>query len=106
MGTAGYAAPEMEACEPVSAAMDLFGLGAVLAEALTGVPFPEQRRLPRSRVTPLVRRLLADDPAGRGSTPDVLAALAAACGAEPPWPDWLDPRHHLQGRATAASKAV
>ncbi len=106
VGTVGYAAPEMEACAPVSAAMDLFGLGAVLAEALTGVPFPEQPRLPRSRLTPLVRRLLANDPADRGSTPDVLVGLAAACGAEPPWPRWLDARHHLQGRATAASNAV
>ena len=57
-----------------------------------GVPFPEGSRLPRSRLGPLVRRLLDDDPASRGSMPDVLVELAAACGARRPWPAWLDAR--------------
>ena len=88
----GYAAPEMEACEPVSAAMDLFGLGTVLAEAVTGVPFTDGPRLPRSRLGQLTRRLLDDDPATRGSVSDVLMELARACGARRPWPAWLDAR--------------
>jgi eukaryotic-like serine/threonine-protein kinase len=93
VGTLGYAAPEMEACAPVSVAMDLFGLGTVLAEAVTGLPFSEGPvRLPRSRVGLLARRLLDPDPARRGGVPEVLTELAAACGTRRPWPAWLDPR--------------
>jgi serine/threonine protein kinase len=91
VGTFGYAAPEMEACEPVSAAMDLFGLGTVLAETISGEPFPDGPPLPRSRLAALVRQLLADDPGERGSTSEVLLRLAAACGTEMPWPKWLTP---------------
>ena len=105
VGTVGYAAPEMEACAPVSAAMDLFGLGAVLAEALTGVPFTERPTLTRSRVTPLVRRLVADDPAHRGTTAGALEALADACGADRPWPEWLNPNAH-RGFEVTPSPAV
>jgi hypothetical protein len=66
----------MEACAPVSAAMALFGLGTVLAEAVTGLPVTEDPvRQPRSRIGP-----------------DVLTELAAACGARRPWPVRLDPR--------------
>ena len=90
VGTEGYAAPEMEACAPVSAAMDLFGLGTVLAEAVTGEPFLDRPRLPRSRLGVLVRELLSGDPDRRGDTPAVLTKLALACGSRRPWPEWLD----------------
>jgi eukaryotic-like serine/threonine-protein kinase len=36
VGTPGYAPPEMEACEPITAAMDVFALGITLREAMTG----------------------------------------------------------------------
>jgi serine/threonine protein kinase len=103
VGTPGYAPPEQEDCQPVSVAMDLYALGATLAEALTGVPaaapgdgvqagaaangVPE---LPESAVGGVIERLLADDPAARGSTADVLVALATAAGELRPWPEWLD----------------
>jgi serine/threonine protein kinase len=87
VGTPGYAAPEMEACDPVTAQMDLFGLGAVLAEALTGVPFPDSVPLPQTPVSDLVRRLLADDASQRGTASQALLDLAAACD-QPPWPRW------------------
>ena len=87
VGTPGYAAPEMEACEPITAQMDLFGLGAVLAEALTGEPFPDRAPLPRAPVSDLVRRLVADDPSQRGTAAQALLDLAAACD-QPPWPEW------------------
>ena len=87
VGTAGYASPEMEACAPITAQMDLFGLGAVLAEALTGAPFADRAPLPPTGLSDLVRRLLADDPAQRGAPGKALLDLAAACE-ERPWPRW------------------
>lgn len=90
VGTEGYAAPELEACEPVSAAMDLYGLGTVLAEALTGVPFPDGGPLPRTTVTGLVERSLSSAPDDRGRAGDVLDELARCCGNRWPWPEWLD----------------
>jgi serine/threonine protein kinase len=90
VGTPGYAAPEMEACEPIGAGMDVFGVGTVLAEALTGTPYPDGDPLPASPLTPLVERLLADDVAARPSVADALLDLAEHTGAERPWPAWAD----------------
>jgi serine/threonine protein kinase len=97
VGTAGYAAPEAEACELVSAAMDLYGVGATLAEALCGEPAfdpagdPARRRvpaLPPSRTAELVAALLAPRPADRPDLPAtlrVLGEISAAAG-RPAWP--------------------
>jgi serine/threonine protein kinase len=106
VGTVGYAAPEMETCEPVSAAMDLFGLGTVLVEAITGEPFPDAPKLPRSRLSRLLRQLLADNPGERGTTSEVLIRLAAASGVERPWPEWLDRQADDAFGVTPRSPAV
>ena len=100
VGTEGYAAPEQEACEPVSAAMDLYGLGMILAEAVTGIPRAKEAKIPPSPLAPLIQQLLAEQPANRGTTADILIALANAAG-QPlrPWPAWLD-------RYTAISQPV
>lgn len=69
VGTPGWTSPEMEACAPVSTAMDVYGVGAVLREAW-------RRRLPSWRRTALpdvLARLTADDP---GDRPSVRAGLA------------------------------
>ncbi len=96
VGTTGYAAPEMEACEPIAASMDLYGLGTVLAEALTGKPFPDGAPLPPGPVTPLVERLLDPDPSRRGSPPEILRELADSVPDDRrPWPEWVDA--HLPG---------
>jgi serine/threonine protein kinase len=100
VGTEGYAAPEQEACEPVSLAMDLYGLGMILAEAVTGVPRAEGAQIPPSPLAPLIQQLLAEQPANRGTTADILIALANAAGQLlRPWPAWLD-------RYTAVSQPV
>ena len=96
VGTSGYAAPEMEACQPISAQMDLYGLGTVLAEALTGAPFPDRSPLPSEPLSDLVTRLLSDDPAARGTVQQALLDLAACCDPEP-WPTWA-------GRLLAAAE--
>ncbi|MFI5692234.1 protein kinase [Kribbella sp. NPDC051586] len=90
VGTTGYAAPEQEACEPVSAAMDLYGLGMVLAEAVTGAPFADDGELPQSPLASVIRQLLAEQPDERGTTAEVLVALAEVAAELRPWPKWLD----------------
>jgi len=96
VGTPGYAPPEQEDCQPVSLAMDLYGLGMTLAESITGVPItPETavhavRELPASPTAAVIEQLVAEDPSARGHTADVLVALAAAAGELRPWPEWLD----------------
>ncbi|MDX6248863.1 MAG: eukaryotic-like serine/threonine-protein kinase [Kribbellaceae bacterium] len=109
VGTTGYTSPEQDACEPVSAAMDLYGLGRILAEAVTGVQHAKVTEIPRSRLAPVIRRLLSDQPAERGTTADVLVALARAAGKKlRPWPEWLDryaasPSRHLSVAADGTS---
>ncbi|RLV49758.1 serine/threonine protein kinase [Nocardioides mangrovicus] len=90
VGTPGYTAPEMEACSPVAAAMDRFGLGTLLAEALTGTPFPEAGRLPDVALAAVVRRLLDADPLARGTDESILGELAELTGEDRPWPTWAD----------------
>jgi serine/threonine protein kinase len=102
IGTAGYAAPDLEAGEPISPAMDLYGVGAVLHEALTGEPTfdpeldaedrPAAPELPDEVPTALrdlIRSLLAPGPEARPSLADTLLTLAG-CAAERPWPQWAD----------------
>jgi serine/threonine protein kinase len=72
VGTEGYASPAQEACEAVSAEMDLYSLGRTLAEACRDLPDG-------------LRFLLAPHP----TTQRALAALADAAGELRPWPAWL-----------------
>jgi len=90
VGTEGYCAPEQEACEPVTVAMDLYGLGMILAEAVTGVP-RAKAKIPPSPLAPLIHQLRSKQPAERGTTGDILVALADAAGELlRPWPAWLN----------------
>jgi serine/threonine protein kinase len=72
VGTEGYASPAQEACEPVSAAMDLYSLGRTLAEACGELP-------------DCLQLLLAP----QVTTERALSALADAAGELRPWPEWL-----------------
>jgi eukaryotic-like serine/threonine-protein kinase len=105
IGSPGYAAPELEAGEPIAATMDLYGLGAVLHESLSGQPpfdpaLAAGRRPPppplpvgvHPLLTALVDGLLAPDPADRPGPREVLLTVAR-CSADPgerPWPEWAD----------------
>jgi serine/threonine protein kinase len=101
VGTPGYAAPEMEACEPISTGMDVFGVGVTLREAFTGLsiydndplrrlaaedpPYPDNPGL-----VALIRAMLAPSPADRPTVPEALDAFAGLFDPERrPWPIWL-----------------
>jgi eukaryotic-like serine/threonine-protein kinase len=106
IGSPGYAAPELEAGDPISAAMDLYGIGTIMYEALSGEPAfdpdlaasdrpdPDSLGLPGEvpdGLAGLTRLLLSVDPARRpGSADELLARLAESfaptSGAEL-WPD-------------------
>ena len=81
--------------------MDLYGLGMILAEAVTGVSLAKAAEIPPSALAPVIRKLLAEQPAERGTTADALVALADAAGALRPWPDWLD--RYAGGRLSAGA---
>jgi serine/threonine protein kinase len=98
VGTFGFAAPEMEACEPISAAMDVFGVGATLrrAQAAICVDVPEPDGAGHCRpglsagLDRLIDAMLAARAGDRPSVPAALDAVAELFDTdERPWPSWL-----------------
>jgi serine/threonine protein kinase len=87
IGSPGYAAPDLEAGEPIDPAMDVYGLGVTLLESLTAdIAFdpdlPAARRPPielaaTEPVSELVLRMLVADPHDR---PDLNTALTEFAG--------------------------
>ena len=65
LGTAGYLAPEQVKGEPVDQRTDLFALGAILFELMTG-----QRAFAREHTVDTLHAIVHDDP------PDLLPAAA------------------------------
>lgn len=80
IGTPGFAGPEMEACRPIAAAMDVFGVGATVLASLAGSPLAETTCTAADVLE--VRTELAGDPGARALL-DVLAAMTAAVGERP-----------------------
>jgi eukaryotic-like serine/threonine-protein kinase len=104
VGTAGYAAPEQEACEPVSSTMDCYGVGAILYEAVTCMATSgDPSVLLPPELGPVITGLLAPDPERRMTAPQAMLALAEAVPADRrPWPSWAD----NQLRSTVAAVAA
>lgn len=80
VGTAGFASPEMEAGQPISVAMDVFGVGATVLAALAGDPLAETT-CTAADVT-AARPDLAGDP-GAAALLAVLSALTGPVGERP-----------------------
>ncbi|GEM34688.1 hypothetical protein NN3_56950 [Nocardia neocaledoniensis NBRC 108232] len=101
IGSPAYMSPEQAECRPLTAASDVFAVGALLAMAATGAsPFeaastpqvlynvlyrtPDTSAIPGALRT-LVDACLAKDPADR-PTPEQILEVAGALEAEPVWP--------------------
>lgn len=103
IGSPGYSGPDLEGGEPISMAMDLYGVGVTLYETMTGVPAfdpdlaatdrPAPRALPSSKLGDLLMRLIDPDPAARPDLDTTLRAFGdiAEESGEPAWPDWAQP---------------
>jgi tetratricopeptide (TPR) repeat protein len=74
LGTLGYLSPEQARGETVDARADVFALGAVLLELLTGRPA-------FARATPVatLSAILTEDPVPASGVPDALKPLLSAC---------------------------
>jgi serine/threonine protein kinase len=105
VGTAGYAAAEMEACQPISSSMDVYGVGVTLREAVTGFSVydvdPERRAIAAEPPYPadsadlagLLARMIAPEPADRPTVPEALDAFGDLLGDRlRPWPTGITAR--------------
>ncbi len=88
VGTLGWAPPEMEACRPISAAMDVYGVGRVLQACLT--PRAGHRPGPTGgRLRDLVAKMTSPEPSARPDLPRAVRAIGDVLPrSERPWPAW------------------
>ncbi|RKS68831.1 serine/threonine-protein kinase [Actinomadura pelletieri DSM 43383] len=82
LGTPAYVAPELLSGTRPTAAADVFSLGVVLHEAVTGLPVSTQALPPDvpGEVAALCRRCLSGDPGSRPAADEAARVLAEAAG--------------------------
>ena len=110
IGTDGYMAPEQARGAPPEPTQDLYAVGRVVLEVITGLPPSRQGEVPSHPLRPLVERLLVADPEQRIATADaalrLLRRLPVPAPAGPPVPDRLGPPPHPRRTSGAVPGAV
>lgn len=95
IGTDGYMAPEQARGALPEPTQDLYAVGRVVLELITGLPPSRQGGIPSHPLRPLVERLLVADPEQRLATAEaalrLLRRLPVPAAAGPPVPDRLGP---------------
>ena len=95
IGTDGYMAPEQARGAPPEPTQDLYAVGRVALELVTGEPPARQGAVPSHPLRPLVERLLVEDPEQRVATAEaalrLLRRLPVPPPVGPPVPDRLGP---------------
>ncbi len=95
IGTEGYMAPEQARGALPEPTQDLYAVGRVALELITGLPPSRQREIPSHPLRPLLERLLVADPDQRLATADaalrLLRRLPVPGGGHPSVPDRLGP---------------
>ena len=87
LGSVAYMAPEQRLGRALGPAADLYTLGLLYCELITGQPLPSRKvALVQSSLWPLIRRLLEDDPEDRPSTEEVRQEVTALVHTTPPPP--------------------
>jgi serine/threonine protein kinase len=108
IGTDGYMAPEQARGALPEPTQDLYAVGRVALEMVTGLRPSRQRDVPSHPLRPLIERLLVPDPAQRLATAEAALRLLRRLDLpEPecaPVPDRLGPAP--RGRRTAAGVGV
>jgi serine/threonine-protein kinase len=108
IGTDGYMAPEQARGALPEPTQDLYSVGRVALELITGLPPSRQREVPSHPLRPLVERLLAADPAQRLASADaalrLLRRLPRPTPAGPAVPDRLGPPP--RGRRTSRARSA
>jgi serine/threonine protein kinase len=110
IGTDGYMAPEQARGAPPEPTQDLYAVGRVALELVTGLPPARQGEIPSHPLRPLVERLLVTDPEQRIATADaalrLLRRLPVPPPVGPPVPDRLGPPPGRRRTARTASRTA
>jgi serine/threonine-protein kinase len=110
IGTDGYMAPEQARGAPPEPTQDLYAVGRVALELVTGEPPARQGVVPSHPLRPLVERLLVADPEQRIATAEaalrLLRRLPVPPPSGPPVPDRLGPRPRGRRTTSAPGAAV
>ena len=114
IGTDGYMAPEQARGAPPDATQDLYAVGRVTLQLVTGLPPARQGEVPSHPLRPLLERLLTPDPAVRLGSADaalrLLRRLDVPYEPGPPVPDRLGPApddpHGRRSRTARTTRAT